>query len=263
MMSLPTGMYRPGYSAIHGLDGAVKLVCFILLAVGTAAAKSAPGAVAAVIVTASIIYLAQLPAATALEPLARLWGLLALIIIVNACFSAPENAVVQYRIFAPSLGALISGAGLALRAALIVVLGNVLVATTSPMTLADALRRLISPLGRLGVPTGEISLTFACAIGLIPTLYAEADGVRRAQTARGARFESRSYFEKPRTVLPLAVPVLVAAFRRAETLADTMEARGADCGMMGERSERASLTGADGAALIVSAAVFALELIIL
>lgn len=262
MMSLPSGMYRPGYSAIHGLDGAVKLVCFLLLAVGTAAANSAPGAVAAVIVTAAIIYLAQLPAAAAIEPLGRLWGVLALIVAVNACFSAPENAVVRYWIFAPSLGALINGVGIALRAALVVVLGNVLVATTTPLTLGDALRRIIAPLRRLGVPTGDVGLTFACAIGLIPTLYAEADALRRAQTARGARFESRSYFDKAHTVLPLVVPVFAAAFRRAGALADTLEARGGGCDMSAE-CEHASLTAGDCAALIVSAAVFALELIIL
>lgn len=50
--------------------------------------------------------------------------------------------------------------------------------------------------------------------------------IRKAQTARGARFESRKLSEKAKSIVPLVVPIFLAAFRRADELALAMEARG-------------------------------------
>lgn len=263
MMSLPTGMYRHGYSAIHGLDAAVKLASFVLLTVGTVAADSAPALTAATIVTAAIIYLTQLSAASALEPLRRIWGFLVLIVAVNALFSSEDNALVSSWAFSLSLSSVAKGVSIALRAALVILLGNVLVTTTTPLTIADGAERLMSPLARLGVPTGDVALTLSAAIGFIPALYAEADSVRRAQNARSARFDTRNYFDKAQSILPLVIPVFVGAFRRASALADSMEARGYACGMADKVRVSTRLSSGDIAALVVSAAMCALELIIL
>lgn len=263
MMSLPSGMYHHGYSAIHSLDAAVKLVCFALLTVGTVVTDSAPALTAATIVTAAIIYLTQLSAASALEPLRRIWGFLVLIVAVNALFSSDDNVLVSFWAFSLSVTSVAKGVSIALRAALVVLLGNVLVMTTTPLTLADGVERLISPLARLGVPTGDIALTLSIAIGLIPALYAEADSVRRAQNARRARFDTRNFFDKAHSILPLIIPVFVGAFRRASALADSMEARGYACGMAEKARAESRLDSGDIAALVVSAAMCALELIIL
>lgn len=88
--------------------------------------------------------------------------------------------------------------------------------------------------------------------------------MRKAQTARGARFTTRNYFEKARSLMPLAVSVFVGAFRRADELSKSMEARGwaCDCADFTPRA-KGELTLADCSALLVSAALFALEVIIL
>lgn len=263
MTRLPTGMYQPGYSVIHGVAPAVKIVCFALLVSAVAATDSFPGAVAAVTVTAAIIYLAQIDLASAFSPVVRMWGLCLLVLAVNAAFAAPEEACMRLWVFAPSLRGLMRGAEIVLRAVLAVLLGNVLVSTTSPLRLADGLERLLSPLGRLGFPTAETALALSAAIRFVPALFDEIDTLRKAQTARGARFDSRNYFEKARAIMPLILPVFVAAFRRAEALADTLEARGYCFCAQRARVRRAELELADYSALLVSAALFALEVIIL
>ena len=47
----------------------------------------------------------------------------------------------------------------------------------------------------------------------------------KAQTARGADFESGGIIKKVRNMIPLLVPLFISAFRRANDLAMAMEAR--------------------------------------
>jgi energy-coupling factor transport system permease protein len=47
----------------------------------------------------------------------------------------------------------------------------------------------------------------------------------KAQIARGADFESRNLMKKIKSLVPLLVPLFISAFRRANDLALSMEAR--------------------------------------
>lgn len=47
----------------------------------------------------------------------------------------------------------------------------------------------------------------------------------KAQTARGADFESGGLIRKVKNMVPLLVPLFISAFRRANDLAMAMEAR--------------------------------------
>lgn len=50
------------------------------------------------------------------------------------------------------------------------------------------------------------------AMQFIPVLGEEAETIRMAQTARGARFESKKLTERAASFLPLVIPVFLAAF---------------------------------------------------
>jgi len=63
------------------------------------------------------------------------------------------------------------------------------------------------------------------ALRFIPTLVEEADKIMKAQTARGADFESGNLVKRAKAMIPLLVPLFVSAFRRAGDLAMAMEAR--------------------------------------
>ena len=60
-------MYQPGYSVIHGINAAVKLVCLILLLAAVVATDSVPGYVVSILTTAAIVYLAQISIPDALR----------------------------------------------------------------------------------------------------------------------------------------------------------------------------------------------------
>ena len=63
------------------------------------------------------------------------------------------------------------------------------------------------------------------ALRFIPTLIDEADKIMKAQMARGADFESGNVLNRAKNLVPLLVPLILNALRRAEELATAMESR--------------------------------------
>ena len=68
-------------------------------------------------------------------------------------------------------------------------------------------------------------MMMSIALRFIPTLMDEASKIMKAQTARGADFESGNLIQRAKAMVPLLVPLFVGAFRRADELALAMEAR--------------------------------------
>ena len=97
--------------------------------------------------------------------------------------------------------------------------------TTTPNQLTDGLERLFSPLKVLRVPVHEIAMMMSIALRFIPILIEETNRIMKAQTSRGADFESGNLFQRLRNMLPLILPLFVSAVRRANDLAQAMDAR--------------------------------------
>lgn len=112
-----------------------------------------------------------------------------------------------------------------IRLLLLVAVSSLLTLTTSPMALTDGIERLLRPLSKIKVPSDEIAMMMTIAIRFIPTLAEEADKIMKAQTARGADFESGNLIKRVKAMLPLLVPLFISAFRRADDLAVAMDAR--------------------------------------
>ena len=63
------------------------------------------------------------------------------------------------------------------------------------------------------------------ALRFIPTLLEETDKIIKAQTARGADFESGNIIRRAKSLVPILVPLFINSFRRADELATAMECR--------------------------------------
>ena len=66
----------------------------------------------------------------------------------------------------------------------------------------------------------SISLIF------IPTLFEEAEMIRKAQIARGAKLDSKNLITRATSIVPFVVPVFISAFKRADDLALALISRG-------------------------------------
>jgi len=112
--------------------------------------------------------------------------------------------------------------------------------TTTPNQLTDGIEKLLRPLNHIRVPVHELALMMSIALRFIPILVEETDKIMKAQTARGADFESGNVIQRIRNMLPILVPLFVSAIRRANELALAMDAR---CYHGGKRkNEDASVT---------------------
>lgn len=114
---------------------------------------------------------------------------------------------------------------MALRLVYLVIGSSVMTLTTTPNELTDGLEKSLGFLNKVGVPVHEISMMMSIALRFIPILIEETDKIMKAQTARGADFETGNLIQKAKSMVPLLVPLFISAFRRATDLAMAMEAR--------------------------------------
>lgn len=68
-------------------------------------------------------------------------------------------------------------------------------------------------------------MMMSIALRFIPILMEEMDKIMKAQRARGADFDSGNIVQRAKGLVPLLVPLFIAAIRRANDLAMAMEAR--------------------------------------
>lgn len=219
------GQYVPGASLLHRLDPRTKLLAVLVYSVLIFLLKT-PVAMA---LAAGFALLAVLLARLAprfiwrgLRPVA-VFVLIAFVLNVlltdgEALFRVGPVTVTREGV---GLGALLAG-----RLLLLVLFSSLLTMTTTPIALTDGLERILRPFRAVGVPAAELALMMTIALRFIPTLLDEAERIMKAQQARGARFQVGGPIAQARGLLPVLVPLFVAAFRRADELAVAMEARG-------------------------------------
>jgi energy-coupling factor transport system permease protein len=115
---------------------------------------------------------------------------------------------------------------ISLRFLLLVMMTSILTLTTTPIEVTDGMESLLQPFKRLGLPVHELALMMSISLRFIPTLMQETEKIMKAQTARGVEFTSGPLKERLKAVIPLLVPLFINSFKRAEELANAMEARG-------------------------------------
>ena len=120
---------------------------------------------------------------------------------------------------------IIKGFLISLRLLLLIIVSSLLMFTTSPLLLTDALEDLLKPLKKIGFPAHELAMMMTIAMRFIPTLLEETDKIMKAQQARGVDFESGNFINRAKQMVPILVPLFISAFRRADELAMAMEAR--------------------------------------
>ena len=144
-------------------------------------------------------------------------------VILNVFFYQSETKTVLFWIITKE--ALIFSAYMALRL-IILVMGSVLLTfTTTPVALTDGIESLLSPLKYIKFPVHELALVMSIALRFIPILMGEADRIIMSQKARGADFESGNIIKRAKAMIPVLIPLLISAFRRAEELGDAMDSR--------------------------------------
>ena len=225
LKDITVGHYVNTRSVVHRLDPRTKCAAVILLMAAVIVAKSAYFYILVTVGCFALTLIAELPWAMVVRNLRAFIWLFAITFGIHLFFT-PGTPLTPF----PIKGVTITSEGLergiffSYRLALLIVSAALFTLTTSPTELTDGIERMLKPLRRLGLPVHELAMTMTIALRFIPTLVEEADRLRKAQLARGAHF-SGGPVRRARALIPLMLPLLLSAFRRADELAAAMDAR--------------------------------------
>ncbi len=223
--NITLGQYYPVKSQVHALDPRVKILLLVAYIVAVFVVPDLTGFVLVVLYLALACKLSRLPMRVLVKGLKPLRLILIFTFILNLFFTGGETPLLNLGFATLTREGLINAIRYSLRLIFLVLGSSLLTLTTAPVTLTDGLERLLSPLKVVRFPAHEMAMMMTIALRFIPTLLEEADKIMKAQSARGADFESGKLFDRARAMVPLLVPLFISAFRRAGDLAMAMEAR--------------------------------------
>jgi energy-coupling factor transport system permease protein len=148
--------------------------------------------------------------------------------VLNLFWNAGEDGTVLLKLgkLTIYLEGLIRALAMTLRIILLMAGSTViLMYTTSPISLTDAIEQLFAPLNKIKIPVHTFAMMMTMALRFIPTLLEETQKIINAQKARGADFESGNLLARAKALVPILIPLFISQFRRAEELATAMECR--------------------------------------
>ena len=225
LSNITLGQYYPTDSPIHKMDPRVKILLLIALIVAIFLARNLLAFVPVIAFLVLVTRLSRVPVKMMIKSLKPLRLILILTFALNLFFLQGETPLLDLGFAVIKKESLITAVHYSLRLILLVLGSSLLTLTTPPITLTDGLERLLSPLRVIHFPAHEMAMMMSIALRFIPTLLEEADKIMKAQTARGADFESGNLIARAKAMVPLLVPLFVSSFRRAGDLAMAMEAR--------------------------------------
>lgn len=258
LKNMTLGQYFPGDSMIHRMDPRIKFIIVLALIVVIFIAKTVWGYLA---ITAFLLFGAlasRVPFIYVLKGLKPLWFILVFTFVINIFFITGEHILVEWWIIRIYEEGLLQAVNIAVRLILLIFSTTVLTLTTSPMEITDGLERLLSPLKVIKFPAHELALMMSIALRFIPTLMEETDRIMKAQTARGASFDTGGLLKRAKGMIPVLVPLFVSAFKRAEDLSLAMESRCYNGGKNRTRMKVLKIHLRDIVGLILVAAIITL-----
>lgn len=210
---------------IHRLDPRIKILLTALYIVMLFSASGFLGLGVGMVYMIVAFLISRIPIKMMLKSIKPILPIIIFTGILNLFFVEGETVLVSWWIFNITLEGVKTMVFMAVRIIFLICGTSLLTYTTSPITLTDAIERILSPLKVIKFPAHEIAMMMTIALRFIPTLIEETDKIMSAQKARGADLESGSVLQRAKALIPILIPLFVSAFRRAEDLALAMECR--------------------------------------
>jgi len=256
------GQYFPGDSVLHRADPRIKIIWTLLFMVLIFLVDTFFGYLMLMLFMALVIVVSGVPFKYTLKGLKPVIIIILFAAVINV-FTVPGRPIFEYGFLHPTFEGVIEAIKITFRLVLLISGASLLTLTTTPILLTDGLEKLMEPMKKIGVPTHEIAMMMSIALRFIPTLLEETEKIIKAQSARGADFDTGNIIQRAKSFIPVLVPLFVSAFRRADELATAMEARCYRGGEGRTRMKQLKLTKVDlkvSAVMIVfSAAVLCLQ----
>ncbi len=212
------------YSVVSRLDPRAKIIGFLALMFSaftmTSWTQLAVGCTAtAVIVAASRLGMRALWRST------RMFVVVLLVMgLFNMLVVHSGTPLLHIGGWALTTGGLTVAALYTIRFMLVIVLGAVIMLTTTPTALTDAFESMMSVFRKV-LHVQEIALVMSLALRFLPTIADETMSIRDAQAARGGSIETGSPMQRVRAMCAVIVPIFAGVIRHADNLALALDAR--------------------------------------
>ena len=251
------GQYYPSTSFVHKCDPRAKILFLIIYiaAIFVADNFQALGACAALFLLVALV--SGVPITSLLKSVKAILFLLLFMTVLNLFFYEGETVLLKWGIIEITKEAVIYTVFLAVRLFLLVLGSSLLTLTTTPVSLADGIESLLSPLKWIRFPVHELALIMSIALRFIPILTDETGRIMNAQKARGADFETGGIVKRIRAIIPTLIPLLISAFRRADELGDAMDARCYSGSKVRTKYKKLAFTWRDGLVFLFGALLLA------
>lgn len=218
------GQYFPAESKVHELDARTKIIIAFLYIIETFIVNNFLGFLVLSIGLAIVIGISHVPPKFIFRGLKVIIVIIIFTFVLNM-FMMDGRVLWHWKFLTITYEGLYRAFFVALRLILLIIGTSMLTLSTKPIELTDGFEKLLSPLSKIGVPSGEIALMMSIALRFIPTLMEETDKIIKAQQARGADFESGNIIKRAKSLIPILIPLFISSFRIAQDLALAMESR--------------------------------------
>ncbi len=226
LKDITLGQFFPGQSFVHKLDPRMKLILTVLYVVNLFLVSRFLGFLIVGGLMLLVVIFSGISLKVVLRGMRPILFIAAFTAVFNILYGGgdpifPDIAWLSWLKTEGVRNALF----MIIRIFLLIMGTSYLTYTTSPVMLTDAIERLFRPLSAFRLPVHELAMMMTIALRFIPTLIDETDKIINAQKARGADFETGNIIRRAKSLIPILIPLLISAFRRAEELADAMECR--------------------------------------
>ena len=226
MREITLGQYYPVSSPIHRLDPRIKLLISIMYLVMMFFVKHFVTFGVIALGLLIVVFVSRVPLLKVLKSLKVVIFLVVFTFIMTVLFYNKDGMLwCAFWIIKIYKEAVINAAFLCTRLILLVLGPTMLTYTTTPVELTDALESLLKPLAMMGIPVHYLAIIMQIALRLIPSFIEETDKIISAQKSRCADFDTGNVFKRAKAMIPVIIPLIISAFKRADDLADAMDSR--------------------------------------
>lgn len=219
------GQYYAVDSPVHRLDARCKLIVLLLYMISLFVVDNWIGWGTLAIIFIVCTLLSRVPLKSLWRGMKIIFIFCIITVLVNIFVYPGEHVLWSWRSLTISVEGISHGLAMGLRLILLIASASLLTLSTKPLEMTDALEDLLRPLEKIHVPVHEIAMMTSIALRFVPTILEEFDHIILAQKARGAVIGQGKLMQRLTSFIPLMIPLFVASFRRAEDLAQAMEAK--------------------------------------
>ncbi|MDR0425192.1 MAG: energy-coupling factor transporter transmembrane protein EcfT [Clostridiales Family XIII bacterium] len=205
-------------TALHRMDGRLKLLCVLLLSLAAGFAQEWHHYLAPLGIAVAAIAAARLPVAALLKDM-KFFAAIIIIVLVSDAFNIPGDPIPGFPIASVTMQGVEAGLRFAARLTIIIMVCTAMTGTTSLLTFKNVIEWYLRPVPF--VPEVRVATMINLTFVLIPVIFDSFSEMMDAQKARGV--QSRKNLIK--RVGFMVVPLLSQTLRRADEIVYAMESR--------------------------------------